>query len=569
MKLGTLIKIYVLLQTVIAQPFVSFDALKLHSSSFFDQFDYSSLEESGWVVSSGKKTDGSPYLGQWAIEETKKYPGLSGDKALVMQTEAAFYAISKKLPTVFEVADSDVVVQFEVKFQYGVTCSGAYVKLLTEVGDATQFSDGTPFEIMFGPDICGSESRVIFLVKTKVGTETVESRIRNLPMARNNPVSHLYTLVLRKNYDVEIRIDGDVAKAGNLFTPHFMVPPLGTPEYIEDVDAQKPLDWDERRYIADESVSKPADWDISEGAMWIPDPKVRKPAGWNDDESQPEFIRDPEAKKPQEWDDEEDGEWKAPFVKNPECLYGCGHWEPPKIVNPDYKGTWSPPQIANPNFQGVWKPPKIKNPMYTGEDKLKFSPVEALGFELWSMDSGIMFDNVYLGHLVEEAEKIGNTTYIPKSEIEQEDYEINRPKAKFGARKPPKSFEDILDDDNVSQWTQFVTFVQSLVRYRYTDALDFWHMFQADPVNAISSYPFKFACYCFVALLLLTIVLGSINVVAIIYMTNHAAELAAQLAQQKKSKVVEPELTEEEMIAQITGKASGAKTTETTAVKRG
>lgn len=565
MKLTTLIKIYVQLQTVLGATFEPFNAQKLHRSSFLDQFDYAGLNESGWVVSRGEKSDGSPYMGEWAIEESKKYPGLPGDKALVMQTEAAFYAISKKLPTVFDVSNEDVVVQFEVKFQNGVTCGGAYVKLLTELGDASKFSDSTPFEIMFGPDVCGSNSRVVLLIKSDLGTETVESRIRNLPMARDNPLSHLYTLVLRKNYDVEIRIDGEVAKAGNLFKPHFMAPPLGVPEYIEDTEAQKPDDWDDRRYIADESVSKPEDWDVSEGAMWIADPSVRKPAGWNDDE-EPDYIRDPEAQKPQEWDDEEDGEWNAPLVRNPKCLYGCGHWEAPKIANPNYRGAWEHPQIANPNFQGPWKAPKIKNPKYTAEDKLEFAPVEALGFDLWSMDSGIMFNNLYLGHLVAEAEEIGNATYVAKSQVEQADYEINRPKAKHAARKPPKSFEDILDEENASTLGQIIEYSRSLVLYRINDAVSFWHLFEVDPANTISSHPFKFACYCFVALFFLTLVLGTINVAALIYMTNQAEESAE--AKKKKEKAEKAEPTEEEIVAQITGRASGAKKGETTAVRR-
>lgn len=561
MKLNTLLKIYVLLQSVLGASFVPLVPQNLRHGAFFDQFDYASLAESGWVVSKGQKSDGSSYSGQWAIEESRVYPGLEGDKGLVMKTEAAFYAISKKLPELVDVAQGDLVVQFEVKFQSGVSCAGAYVKLINDLGDPKQFSDETPFEIMFGPDICGSNSKVVLHVRTGEGAEKVESRIRNLPMARSNPLTNLYTLVLRKNYDVEIRINGEVAKAGNLFTPHFMAPPLDTPEFIEDSNAQKPSDWDERRYIIDEEATKPEGWDEAEGARWIPDPNVHKPAGWNDDESEPELIPDAGAQKPKEWDEEEDGEWKAPLVRNPACLYGCGRWEAPKIANPDYRGAWYPPQILNPNYQGTWKPPKVKNPRFSSDKRLKWSPVEALGFEVWSMDSGILIDNLYVGQLVGEAENIGNSTFLSKSEAEYEDYKINKPKPKHDARKPPKSFDEILDEEDVSHLQLIVNYFRALAVYRYNDALEYWAMFEANPLIAISSHPFKFSCFCFVGLFVLTLVLGTINLVALLYMVGQA-----EVAPQKK--IEEPELTEEEMIAKITSQASGAQKSETTATRR-
>jgi calnexin len=45
-------------------------------------------------------------------------------------------------------------------------CGGAYVKLLASDPslDLEQFFDKTSFSIMFGPDKCGTEKKVIFLL---------------------------------------------------------------------------------------------------------------------------------------------------------------------------------------------------------------------------------------------------------------------------------------------------------------------------------------------------------------------------------------------------------------------
>lgn len=52
--------------------------------------------------------------------------------------------------------------QYEVRFQNGIECGGAYIKLLTDTPDfsAESFADNTPYTIMFGPDKCGSTNKV-------------------------------------------------------------------------------------------------------------------------------------------------------------------------------------------------------------------------------------------------------------------------------------------------------------------------------------------------------------------------------------------------------------------------
>ncbi|SGZ49670.1 CIC11C00000003959 [Sungouiella intermedia] len=565
MKLSALIAILASIQAAYCQKWQPIDESRLSKSSFFDQFDTTSLDKSGWIPSVASKSDGAPYLGKWTLEPSRIYGAYENDLALTMDTEAAFYAISKKLPVVLQNENQDLVVQFEVKFLEPVSCGGAYIKLLSKGLDLANFNDETPFEVMFGPDICGSENKVYFIVKKKVGDEVIESKLRTPPMARNNQLSNLYTLVIRKNLDVELRINGEVAKAGNVLnTPHFMEPPLTLPELIPDTNAVQPEDWDDRRYIFDQSAEKPADWDLKHGLMWVPNPDVVKPSLWNDDENEEEFIRNPDSVKPAEWDDEEDGEWRAPMIRNPKCLHGCGKWEAPKIVNKDYKGEWTPPGIENPDYQGEWKPPMIKNPNYDSDVDKHITPVDAMGIEVWSMHSGVLFNNIYLGNSVEEAEWIGNATYVPKLELERANFEVNKPKPKHQPKPPPKTFEDMLNDDGVSQFREFVEFLRVLFWRKVFAVKDLWHEFERAPIPFITTHPFKFVLSCILFLFVFTIVFGLINVAFFLYVSN--PQETKQEEPEEKPKI--EELTEEEIIAQITGKSTGASVVQTKATRR-
>ena len=118
--------------------------------------------------------------------------------------------------------------------------------------------------------------------------------------------------------------------------------------------------------------------------------------GWLDDE--PEEIDDPDSKKPTDWNDEEDGEWEQEKIENPKCedAPGCGPWKPPMKSNPAFKGKWSAPLIDNPNYSGNWEAKQIPNPNYYQATKPQFEKIERIGIEIWSMDDGIIFDNILI-----------------------------------------------------------------------------------------------------------------------------------------------------------------------------
>lgn len=55
---------------------------------------------------------------------------------------------------------------------------------------------------------------------------------------------------------------------------------------------------------------------------------------------------------------------------------------------------------------------------------------EQIGFEIWTMQDGIMFDNIYIGHSVEDAEKLAEEAWRPKRDAEKALLEADKPKPK-------------------------------------------------------------------------------------------------------------------------------------------
>lgn len=390
----------------------------LHESSFLEQFNSTSSER--WIISSDLG------LGRWAIQQADQ-AALHGDLGLVAMDDAKKYAIY----TPWQVAtsgddDEDLVIQYEVKLQNGLECGGSYIKLVDATGDVQEFDNETPYVIMFGPDKCGEETdKVHLIVKDSEGGE---HQLKNPPKTKSDKfISTLYTLVLNfKNGQFEIRINGDIVRAGNLFNPKdFNIADELVEEFMDDPEDIKPEDWVDEEFIDDLEITKPEDWDQPE---FIPDMKVEKPEDWQ--ENMPKQILE---SKPEDWDDDEDGIWEGQMIDNPACLHhGCGEWSRPMIKNPAYKGEWVQPKKANPDYKGKWVPKKVINPNFH-EQKLAVNPVSGIGIDIWTMNKGIMFDNFYLGHYIGEAESIGNFTFVPKFEEEHVVHEalVEKSREKF------------------------------------------------------------------------------------------------------------------------------------------
>lgn len=431
--------------TTVAKPTFTPTTLK---APFLEQFtdDW----ESRWTPSHAKKEDSKTeedwaYVGEWAVEEPIVLPGMVGDKGLVVKNPAAHHAISAKFPKKVDNKGKTLVVQYEVKLQNGLECGGAYMKLLKDnkALQSEEFSNASPYVIMFGPDKCGATNKVHFIFKhknPKTG-EYEEKHLKSPPMAKTVRVSTLYTLIVKPDNSFEMLIDNVSMKNGSLLED--FSPPVNPEKEVDDKDDKKPEDWVDLARIPDPEATKPEDWDEDEPYEMV-DTQATKPGDWLEDE--PTSVPDPEAEKPEDWDDEEDGDWIPPTVSNPKCeeASGCGKWEPPMIKNPAYKGKWTAPYIENPAYKGVWAPRKIANPDYY-EDKTpaNFEPMGAIGFEIWTMQKDILFDNIYIGHSVEDAAALRAETWDLKRPAEDAVEAATQPKVDEEPKSPmDSSFKD-------------------------------------------------------------------------------------------------------------------------------
>merc|ERR1711988_1220262 len=68
-------------------------------------------------------------------------------------------------------------------------------------------------------------------------------------------------------------------------------------------------------------------------------------------------------------------------------------------------GEWEPPVIDNPEYEGEWKANRIDNPDYKDDESLNVFKMSGVGFELWQVVSGTIFDNIVITDDVKEAEE--------------------------------------------------------------------------------------------------------------------------------------------------------------------
>ncbi|KAI5739199.1 hypothetical protein M8J77_016227 [Diaphorina citri] len=390
-----------------------------------ETFDSPQVLGKKWIQSKAKKPDVeediAQYIGQWSIEPLKLHP-LVGDSGLVQKSKAKHHAISANLDKPFIFNKVPFVIQYEVMFQDKHDCGGAYLKLLTEgpaLQDLTAFNDKTPYTIMFGPDKCGTDDKVHFIIRHRNPlngsiTEKHHKAIKPSVNLYSNESPHLYTLVLYPDNKYAVYIDNELNIEGHLLDEGTFNPPINPPKEIVDVNDKKPATWDEREKIPDPEVTKPEDWDEDE-PYEIEDVEAHKPDGWLSDE--PKLIPDPSAVKPADWDEEMDGEWEAPQIENPLCVDapGCGPWTVPLIKNPKFKGKWSPPMINNPNYNGKWAPRMIPNPEYYHDaEPFKLFPIGAVGIEIWTMSENVYFDNIIITESLDEAKQFAEATFKQK-----------------------------------------------------------------------------------------------------------------------------------------------------------
>ncbi|XP_068636740.1 calreticulin-like [Aristolochia californica] len=377
---------------LITYAFLSFASAEVFFEELFEEG-----WDKRWIKSDWKKDENM--AGEWR-HTSGKWSGDHDDKGIQTSKDYRFYAISAEFPE-FSNKGRTLVFQFSVKHEQKLDCGGGYMKLLSGKLDQKQFGGDTPYSIMFGPDICGYETRRVHVIFSR--NEKNHLIKRNI-VCPTDQLTHLYTLILRPNGNYSVLIDNVEKKHGSLYTDWDILPP----RQIKDPDATKPEDWDDRDYI--------------------PDPEDEKPEGYDDI---PKEMPAPGAEKPEDWEDEEDGEWV-----------------PPTMPNPEYKGPWVPKQIKNPNYQGKWKAPMIDNPEFKDDPDIYVYPnLRYVGIELWQVKSGTLFDNVLLCDDPEYAKQMAEETWGEQKHTEMEEFELAEAKRREEEKKTKDNEEDSEDEE--------------------------------------------------------------------------------------------------------------------------
>merc|ERR1712205_6144 len=210
--------------------------------------------------------------------------------------------------------------------------------------------------------------------------------------------SHLYRLILKPDNTVRVEIDEEKVYEGSVKEYWEVL----KPKTIDDPEDKKPSDWVEDSMGDDPEDKKPDDW-VTE-----------------------KRIVDPEAKKPDDWDDEEDGEW-----------------EPPMKDNPAFKGEWTVKRISNPAYKRFWEAKKIDNPEYEDDDTVyKYADFGFIGFDLWQVKGGTVFDNVIICDDKAEAD-----AFAAKWKTLSEHEKAEKKKEEDTKKEEEKKKEDDDDDD--------------------------------------------------------------------------------------------------------------------------
>jgi calreticulin len=348
--------------------------------------------EKRWVKSKFKEAEGTN--GEFAISAGTYFGDEEEQKGLKTTKDARFYQISAQTKE-FSNKGKTLVLQYSVKHEQNIDCGGGYVKLLPAGLDQTNFNGDSAYNVMFGPDICGTTKRVHVIFNYKGKNHLVKKEIR----CESDTFTHVYTLVVKPDNTYQVLIDNKEVESGSLAEDWDMLPP---------------------KEILDPKQSKPSDW-VDEKE--IPDPNAVKPDGWDDI---PKEIKDPEASKPEDWDNDLDGEWEAPLISNPE-----------------YKGEWKAPLIPNPSYKGEWVHPKIANPEYFEDNNLyAYDSHKYLGIEIWQVKSGTIFDNFLVTDDLEEAKELAERA-IKAQAAEKAASEKDAAKA---ASAPPTT-EDVEEEE--------------------------------------------------------------------------------------------------------------------------
>merc|ERR1712151_1157495 len=378
-------------------------SLGLASGKVFFSETFGEGWESRWSPSKWKDSEGTQ--GKWVASAGKWFNDESEDTGLQTGEDSKFFGISASFDS-FSNAGKELILQYQAKYEKDIECGGGYFKVGPKMDDPTTFGDPTVYNIMFGPDKCGYTKRTHLIFNYK-GKNVLKKSDLDYKQ-EDEGTSHLYRMILKPDNTVRVEIDEEKIYEGSIKEDWEVL----APKEIPDPDDKKPDDWSDESMIDDPEDKKPEDW-------------VEK-----------KRIVDPEAKKPDDWDDEEDGDWEAPMKDNPA-----------------YKGDWMVKRISNPAYKGFWEAKKIANPDYVDDDSVyKFDDFGFIGFDLWQVKGGTIFDNIIITDDVAEADSFAkkwkDLSAVEKAkQKEEEDAKKAEEDAKKSESKDSKEDDDDDDDD--------------------------------------------------------------------------------------------------------------------------
>merc|ERR1712084_146544 len=360
--------------------------------------------ESRWTASTWKESEGTQ--GKFVAATGKWFGDAAEDQGIQTSEDSKFFGISAGFDS-FSNDGKDVIIQYQAKYEKDVECGGGYLKIGPKLDDLTTFGDPTVYNIMFGSDKCGYTKRTHLIFNHKGKNVLKKSDLAY--KQENDGTSHLYRLIVKPDSTVKVEIDTEKIYEGSLKEDWELL----AAKEISDPEDKKPSDW------VDDSMME--------------DPEDKKPDDWTDEKR----IVDEEAKKPDDWDDEEDGEWEAPMKDNPA-----------------YKGDWYVKRISNPAYKGFWEAKQIANPEYEDDDNLyKFADFGFIGFDLWQVKGGTIFDNVIITDDVAEADAFAEK-WKTLSEHEKAKKKEEDDAKKAEADKKAEEENDDDDDDEDEDKTE-------------------------------------------------------------------------------------------------------------------
>merc|ERR1712048_687725 len=107
------------------------------------------------------------------------------------------------------------------------------------------------------------------------------------------------------------------------------------------------------------------------------------------------------------------------------------------------KGDRNGKRISNPAYKGFWEAKKIANPEYEDDDMIyKYDDFGFVGFDLWQVKGGTIFDNIMITDDLAEADSFAKK-WKELSEVEK-----SKKKEEDDSKKTEDKKEDEKEDDD-------------------------------------------------------------------------------------------------------------------------